>query len=357
MQSRNQMIDILKIIFVIAIFCCHLNSLSQPKEKVELFMHLGFLGVEFFFIVSGYFMFSKLDRIKEYDISNETIKFILHKISIFFPYYIFAYIIGFIVLHYQNKIQLNMLIKDLVMSIPSILQLQISGIKCYQALTSTWYLSAMILSMCFLFPIVFKLKSTFSKIIAPLIVVFIYGYLSLNIGNLATIDPINGGVVYTGLLRGIAGISLGCSCFEIAKYLREYKLSNHGKKIITYLEILLYFLILYLMNYKATFRLDFIIVLLFIIALSITFSNQSYTKNIIHKEYLWIGKLSLIIFLVDPIARSITRILLPMYSRNERILPCIVILILLSILTYIGGDKVKRISYNLKNILKRIILA
>ena len=67
MQSRNKMIDILKIVFVIAIFCCHLNSLSQPKEKVELFMHLGFLGVEFFFIVSGYFMFSKLDKIKEDD--------------------------------------------------------------------------------------------------------------------------------------------------------------------------------------------------------------------------------------------------------------------------------------------------
>lgn len=357
MQSRNQMIDILKIVFVIAIFCCHLNSLSQPKEKVELVMHLGFLGVEFFFIVSGYFMFSKLDEIKEDDISNETIKFILRKISIFFPYYIFAYIIGFIVLHYQNKIQLNMLIKDLVMSIPSILQLQVSGIKCYQALTSTWYLSAMILSMCFLFPIAFKLKSIFSKITAPLIAVFIYGYLSLNIGNFATIAPINGGVVYTGLLRGIAGISLGCFCFETARYLREYKLSNYGKKIVTYLEILLYFLILYLMNYKATFRLDFIIVLLFIVALSITFSNQSHTKNIMHKEYLWIGKLSLIIFLVDPIARNFTKILLPMCSRNERILPCIVILILLSLLTYIGGDKVKCIGCNLKNIIKRNISA
>ena len=82
----------------------------------------------------------------------------------------------------------------------------------------------------FLFPIVFRLKSTFSKIISPLIAIFVYGYLSLSVGNLATIAPIKGGVVYTGLLRGIAGISLGCSCFEIAKYLREYKLTNYGKK-------------------------------------------------------------------------------------------------------------------------------
>ena len=56
MKQRNAWIDLARVLFSIGILLTHLNSLSQPAEEVNLIFCFGFLGVEFFFILSGYLM-------------------------------------------------------------------------------------------------------------------------------------------------------------------------------------------------------------------------------------------------------------------------------------------------------------
>ena len=74
-----------------------------------------------------------------------------------------------------------------------------------RAIDPAWYISAMLLSMFILYPLLLLLRDKFTYIIAPLASIVIYGYLLFRVGNLATINPLEGSFVYTGLLRGIAG--------------------------------------------------------------------------------------------------------------------------------------------------------
>lgn len=305
-------------------------------------MHLGFLGVEFFFIVSGCLMANTIEKQQHTitDTSKATIDFIIRKINIFFPYYIFSYVIGFIILHVPN-FSFHGVIKDVFMSIPNILQLQMAGFNGYQVLPSTWYLSAMLLSMAIIFPLALNLQNIFYKIIAPIVVVFIYGYFSFRVGNLAIISPVGGDIIQAGLLRGIAGISLGCICFKLAKKFSSLKYSHFGKNVITISEIFIYTIVLIMMNLQLEFRLDFVIVILFAIGNIITFSQVSNTQNIIKGQCSWIGKLAMVIFLVDPIARNISILLVPSGDKNERVIPCVVALMLLSYFVLIGGKYLK----------------
>lgn len=341
MDKRNQIVDILKLIFVFVIFINHLNSIAIPGEKINLIMHLGFLGVEFFFIVSGYLMFVKVDKSDCLNIGVETVQFIFRKISIFFPYYIIAYIIGFVVLHHSTENTLKMVIKDMILSFYSILQLQMAGFKSYQVLGPTWYLSSMVLCMMVLYPLALKYKKNFITLIAPVIAIVSYGYLSLNIGKLATINYICGGVVYSGILRGLGGISLGCICWGMAKKLKKCKFTDTGKCLITFIEILLYITVWSAMNWKIDTRLDFIIVLILLMAVSVSFSGQSFTSRLVRGEIKWIGSFSLSVYLADTIARNFVIILLPNTNRNDKILPCFIALIIFALIIKVFGDWIK----------------
>lgn len=62
-MRRNAWIDFVRILFSVGIFLTHLNSLAQPTENVDLIYCFGFLGVEFFFIISGYFMAASANNI------------------------------------------------------------------------------------------------------------------------------------------------------------------------------------------------------------------------------------------------------------------------------------------------------
>lgn len=58
MTKRNQIIDIAKLVFCIGILLNHTNSLNGVN-KSNIIMQYGFLGVEFFFVVSGFLMAKK----------------------------------------------------------------------------------------------------------------------------------------------------------------------------------------------------------------------------------------------------------------------------------------------------------
>lgn len=220
MNKRNKVIDILKLIFVMIIFINHSNFYIQPGEKVNTIMHLGFLGVEFFFIISGYLMFYKADNINNTNLGESTLSFIFRKISIFLPYYIVAYIIGFGIA-YINAFSLKIIFKDFITSFFAIMQLEMAGFKTYQVLEPTWYLSSMILSMLVLYPLALKFKRNYTLLIAPIIAIMCYGYLSLHIGKLATQSQVCAGGIYSGIFRGLGGISLGCLCYGMANKLKN----------------------------------------------------------------------------------------------------------------------------------------
>ena len=79
------------------------------------------------------------------------------------------------------------------------------------------------------------------------------------------------------MLRGIAEVAAGAICYEIAKKMSKIKWTKLGHIVLTSAEILCYALSTLYMLFHAPSSQDTIIFLLLMIAVSITFSEQSYT--------------------------------------------------------------------------------
>ena len=61
MKSKNYEIDFVKFLFAIGIFVYHSMYLDAVNGNPKIFAK-GYLGVEFFFMVSGYFMAASISK-------------------------------------------------------------------------------------------------------------------------------------------------------------------------------------------------------------------------------------------------------------------------------------------------------
>ena len=66
MMKRNGKIEILRFIFIWCVIICHANI-------KELSLRGGWLGVEFFFILSGFFMGNALNEDRHAEYKNEDV--------------------------------------------------------------------------------------------------------------------------------------------------------------------------------------------------------------------------------------------------------------------------------------------
>lgn len=281
-QKRNGFIDIMKLIFCFGVTLNHINSISISSQMDTIIMMYGFLGAEFFFIVSGYLMAKHADRDSpknKAEIGAATWKFLGHKLMIILPSYFVAWVIGFVANQIINQFTAKVVLKNLINSIPAFLQLQMLGIPCYQALPATWYISAMLIAMFFIYPFLLMKGEGVRTVAAPIIAVISYGYLAVKVGILATIGPLEGGWINTGLFRAFGGLSIGIIAFEIAENVLPNK--HYSKVKLTVIELGCFICALFSMSSQTIFRPDFLVVLLLGIAVTLSFSGQTFTSKIL----------------------------------------------------------------------------
>lgn len=346
-NRRNGFIDLMKLIFCLGIVFNHLNTVSLPVESNTIIMRYGFLGVEFFFIVSGYLMTMKaFNEQQSIDIGNSTWKFLCRKFVIILPSYLVAWLIGFIIDQIISKSTLQMLLRNILMSLPAIMQLQMTGIPCYQVLGPTWYISAMLIGMLVFYPILLFKGNIFRTVFAPIIVLCCYGYLGIRIGMLATIEPLEGDIIQSGLLRAFAGLSLGATCFEASKYFR--KNFHRTNMYLTILELFCYILALMLMRSQTILRPDFIVVILFAIAITLSFSCCTYTSKVLQYPPSWLGKLSLCIYLADAPMRNLIIYIIPDEMNKSRYIYTVLLTLAAGIAIMLLGSLLKGIYNKVK---------
>lgn len=186
-------------------------------------------------------------------------------------------------------------------------------------------------------------------IIAVFIVVFIYGYIFKNNGHLAIINPLGNSIIYSGVLRGIAGISLGGICYKLCKLLKTSNLSKNGRILISMLEVVGYIGSIVLMGINYKVRLDFLILILITISIIITFSKKSYTVKFEGYVPNAVGKLSMAIFLSDAVARKVIILLMPHSTRNDKIIPSFIALFTISIIILFSEKYIKMLVFKIKH--------
>lgn len=218
----------------------------------------------------------------------ETIHFIAQKVWGLFPLYIIGFVLSFVANQYVSHPSLEQFIKNLFRSALAFFRVGTTvGLIVDEPLGAAWYISAMLLSMMIIYPLVRYRRTIYTYIVAPLICMFIYGYLQFNYGCAATLDW--NGICTNGLLRGIAGISLGCVAYEFSEKIRSKNWTMPAKKWMTGLEIGGYLLAIIHMKYLWIWGSnDFVIVMILALSVAISGSCKSYSgKSVKGRSKIW----------------------------------------------------------------------
>ncbi len=193
---RNHFLDALKLLFIVIISFWHTGWWSE-------FLHSGYLPVEFFFIISGYFI---------YRTSNQYTKlksFIAKKFARLYPTYIsiFLLYVGLLLTsHSATENILASILRDSIMLQATGL-FELLGISTFNLSPHSWYVSSFFYGGIFVY-FINKLKPFRIYILTFVAVIFYVWILFISSKGL------NGyweyeSIFYIPLWRGIAGMSIG----------------------------------------------------------------------------------------------------------------------------------------------------
>ncbi|KAF5034171.1 Acyltransferase family protein [anaerobic digester metagenome] len=300
-KVRNSMVEIWRLIFSLLIVACHTTALPWYTEKNQLFRSAS-IGVEFFFILSGYLMAQSANGCSGdcTNLGRESRSFVLSKIKKVFPSYLFALFLGIAIenLLPSPKGQLNLL--SYVYYIWDILFLRVAGLQgnsLEMAVGASWYLSAMFLAMLILYPLLRKNIDIFKNVLAPLLSMFILGWFSNVYGTIKFQLDFRYGFCL-GLLRAIAELCVGCTCFWICEWVRNLLAGYSLRLLATVGEIGSFLGAIWIARCYYRSQTDFICVFLFAVGLVLSFSGLSFTNIICQKLQLRCsGKFSLALYL------------------------------------------------------------
>lgn len=345
-SGYNAELDIWRFVFSVAVFLFHLNKMKLSDEQI---FPLGYVATDFFFMVSGYLMASSSQRVRGDSIGESTYSFIKKKIVTLYPYVISSFAVAFFALQFFTDKPVKKLLYNLSLSYPEMFLFKMSGIKSASFSNGPgWYISAMLIAMIFLFPLLLKFKKSFLYIAAPLFSLFLYAYLSRNFSSLNLAENWNG-FVTAGLLRGIAGLCLGCVCFAVCGKINDCitELTFAGKLLLFLLQAFLTAVVFFIMingnKDKQKDGLDYEAVFLLFVFLIIVFSKKTGISDYIpEKVSRFLGKFSLPFYLNHRIftryyvecspewSNSLTVVLYVLYS-------VVVSLVMMAVIEYLRG--------------------
>lgn len=233
---KSGKIEFYRFIFSLCVLGFHMGKYFRGEPdleaglRFEFFPH-GSIAVEFFFLVSGFFMARTISRkvqaeanspVKKTDreLSVEYVSFMKHKYFRILPEHIPMFLMTFVIYVVVNHERLGKIFILVFRNIPSFFLLQMSAISLGNVLHIEWYISAMLIAMAILYPICRKYYYTFSRYFAPLLGLLVLGYIQKKTSSLTGVS-VWMGLGYKGLLRAIVEIALGTTCYEVSQYLGE----------------------------------------------------------------------------------------------------------------------------------------
>lgn len=259
LRTRNLPIDILRLFFAVIIVLHH--SRYVLGDENSLFLG-GSLAVEFYFFVSGYLLLADVEKAERRSlpyggnhtaaerrslpssgnhtaaerhgtppaktssgtehqderadtgrdrpcgIGTETLHFILRKIRSFLPEFLISWIIGFVFVCAAEQYGAKEAAHEFIRDFWELTMVKMSGLFVHGINGVMWYLSAMLLGMAVLYPLLRRHRDVMTHLVCPLLALFCYGYLCRTQNHPR--DPVVWlGFLYKGMLRAFAGLCVG----------------------------------------------------------------------------------------------------------------------------------------------------
>ncbi len=303
-KKHNGIISFWKFCFCMLIIIFHGNVFATNSR--EALFDKGAIGVEFFFLVSGFLLTKAAFRKnnQETNIQNlgkETLHFIWKKYLFFLPYVFFAGLINLVLKNICDDMSLT----QNVLSIIDMLLLRMTGLKATVVLGQVWYISAMLLSMMALYPLLRKYKKNYVYLVAPLIVLLGFGWLIHDYSSLRGPETWLG-FGYKGLARAFLELNLGCILYLLCKRLKNITFTKLGTIFITLIEVGGFVLPFLTSQFLSTTKLDIVILAFLAISVLLAFSEKTLEFNLFNNRvFYWLEKFSLPLYICNIVARDI----------------------------------------------------
>ncbi len=338
-KRKNGRVEMLRFLFALAILFFHIHKRFAVDGNISIgikgiyFFNHGYIGVEFFFLVSGYLLaasaYAKRNVPAEL-IGTETAQMIWKKIKNIFPYHMFAMVLTVIVNGYFLENTVKGRLTYALDSWASLFFVQIFGFDSSWANKLTWYLDVWLVTTFIFWYFLRKHYEGFVKIACPLIGLFILGYMAYEYGSIAGIDGWTGHF-YKCFLRGFAEMALGCSAYSMTREFNKIDFSKAGKRILAVVETVCYLLVLVYAVTGLDPKYSFLTLFIMLIGLILTFSDVNMAHNIFDKPIFdWCGKMSLLVYLNQFYAIRLVQQIFPDWNFWLKVPACVA-------LTFIGA--------------------
>lgn len=301
-RDRNGKIELLRFLFCISIVLYH--SKLVMNDGVSRIMFSGRLGVEFFFLVSGYLMAvsaeKALQRTSSFHIIYESEQFIYRKFKSLYPMVPIAVTINVVLPGILNGRTLHTILNSMINRLPCLFLIQQTGIKVDTVL-GLWYLSSMLLAMAILYPLLLRYHNYMRRIGCILIGVIALGYLMQTTNNIGVSSKISFRMIWNYNLRAIAILCFGIFTRELSKYLYSIAFNRNGRIVLALTEFILYFItFIYMMFIKGS-KYDFFMIFVLLGAVTISFSEVAAFSSFFNNKFCYsLGKISLYVYLAHP---------------------------------------------------------
>ncbi len=237
-------------------------------------------------------------------IGAETLHFILHKIRSFLPEFLIAWWIGFVLIGVVRQYGVLDYLKAFGNDFWELTLVKMSGLFTHGIDGAMWYLSAMLLGMAILYPLLRTKRDLMTHLVCPLLALFLYGYLCQAEGHPR--DPIVWlGLCYKGLVRAVAGLCTGVVICVAVRRLKRFSpsgLTKTGNALAIGAQLLCLLLTIRYMAEQEPSEYDYLYMFLLMLLVLLSFAGfglESVLGNSqrLHLLSAFLGKYSLSLYL------------------------------------------------------------
>ena len=224
-KNSSLSIEFFRILFTFVIVIHHASSFPGG----ETLLRHGYLCVEFFFILSGFFLYRSFRAEKE----HSTFSFLKKRLRRLYPEYLFAALVCILILGILNREF------DLSKAVNELLMLQNTGIFHLGGYNfPCWYISCMMVSGLLIYSFLSVREKEFLKIAAPLLAIGTFTFLMGSGSGIETWGY--RGPVSFPLLRGLNDMSVGVLLSALV--MDHLRLSERVSLLLEIVSVILIFL-------------------------------------------------------------------------------------------------------------------
>ena len=266
-MSKNNSIVIWRIVFAYVIMFYHFDN--KYLLTLNLPGNIGwYIGVEFFFVVSGFLLYSKLDEYRGRFSSG--LSFMINRFKKIYPLYFLAFALCFILIWIRDNWSLHDAAWNGGTHIFEMLALQGAGLDMgWDYINNTgWFVSILFISEFIIYHCLVKWKDTTENFLLPITIIVCFSYLYRNMNGIGAASQTTGFYENWGLMRGLLDMSMGVM---VARWSKELSKNVKNTQALRFLGSAGFVLVLIVSLFIGNTSLDFVYLIIISVSVALAF--------------------------------------------------------------------------------------